>query len=437
VAERPLFSRYDEVALLSTTFTADGAAALGGPAWLQASRVAAYQRFAAAALPTEAEEIWRYSRIADLDLDNYRMPTPAAGTPDVPVAVQPILDAIGGRSALIVTGEAGTALIGPVVAGLTVALASADDEQTPPGEVSGEPDAFVTLNAAFVDRPLSLKVARGKVLADPIVVVHWLDADGATLFPRTMVEVADGGEACVIEILASTDVAALMIPVTELDVAGGARLRHVAIQVLGPRVWHVGLQSSRVGRDADCLSHTVAFGGEYARVRTDSSLVGQGGTSHLRAVYFGEGNQMHDFATLQSHTGKHTTSNLLFKGAVANSSHSVYRGIIQVQKGASGTNAFQTNRNLVLDEGAHADSVPTLEIEENDVSCSHASAVGPIDEEQRFYLESRAVPPEVADRLIVFGFLDDALEPVPVPSLLPWLRETLAAKIAHAEAARR
>ncbi len=96
---------------------------------------------------------------------------------------------------------------------------------------------------------------------------------------------------------------------------------------------------------------------------------------------------------MQSHQGKHTTSDLLFKGAVANSSHSVYRGLIRVEKGAAGTNAFQTNRNLVLGEGAHADSVPTLEIEENDVRCSHASAVGPIDEEQRFYLESRASRP--------------------------------------------
>jgi Fe-S cluster assembly protein SufD len=107
-----------------------------------------------------------------------------------------------------------------------------------------------------------------------------------------------------------------------------------------------------------------------------------------------------------------------------------------VRKGAIGTNAFQTNRNLVLDEGAHADSVPTLEIEENDVRCSHASAVGPIDEEQRFYVESRGVPTEVADRLIVLGFLDDALERVPVPSLLGWLRMTLAAKLQHAEEAR-
>src|SRR3984957_15530686 len=149
-------------------------------------------------------------------------------------------------------------------------------------------------------------------------------------------------------------------------------------------------------------------------------------------MFFGADHQMHDFATLQSHQGKHTTSDLLFKGAVAHSSHSVYRGLIRVEKGASGTNAFQTNRNLVLGEGARADSVPTLEIEENDVRCSHASAVGPIDEEQRFYLESRGVPTAMADRLIVSGFLDDVLERGPVPALLPWLRAELGLRQAAA-----
>ena len=143
---------------------------------------------------------------------------------------------------------------------------------------------------------------------------------------------------------------------------------------------------------------------------------------------------MHDFRTLQAHEAPKTLSDLLFKGAVAGSSHSVYSGLIRVRKGAVGTNAFQTNRNLVIGEGAHADSVPNLEIEENDVRCSHASAVGPIDEEQRFYLESRGVPPAVADRLIVLGFLDDALSQTPVPALLPFLRAGLAAKLDHAEA---
>jgi Fe-S cluster assembly protein SufD len=375
-------------------------------------------------MPTESEEIWRYSRISDLDLDSFT-PT-AAGPATVPSEVQPLLDAIGARSALVVGGRP----VGPIAEGLTIGVG----EQTEPlGEVAGEPDALVVLNAAHVDL-LSMRVEKGRVLADPVVVVTWVEGDGASFFPRTLVTVETGGDATVIEILASPDHATLVVPVTEVELADGARLKYLTVQVLGPRVWQVATQASRLGRDADFTSFNVALGGDYARVRSESLLAGAGGTSRLLAMFFGANRQMHDFATVQYHQGKHTTSDLLFKGAVAHSSHSVYRGLIRVEKGASGTNAFQTNRNLVLGDGAHADSVPTLEIEENDVRCSHASAVGPIDEEQRFYLESRGVPPEVADRLIVSGFLDDVLEKVPVPSLIPWLRATVAARQAEAEA---
>jgi Fe-S cluster assembly protein SufD len=370
--------------------------------------------------------MWRYSRISDLDLDSYTLAAPSQTS--VPPDLQPLLDAIGARSALVIGGQ----LVGPVADGLSIGV---DDEPAPLGEVAGEPDALVALNAAFSEL-LTMRVEKGKVLREPIVVITWVDGDGTSFFPRTLVNVGAGADAAVIEILASPDVASLVVPVTEVDLADGARLKYLTVQVLGPRVWQVGTQASRVGRDADFTSYNVALGGDYARVRTESVLVGAGGTSRLLAMFFADNRQMHDFATVQSHRGKHTTSDLLFKGAVAATSHSVYRGLIRVEKGASGTNAYQTNRNLVLGEGAHADSVPTLEIEENDVRCSHASAVGPIDEEQRFYLESRGVPPEMADRLIVSGFLDDVLERVPAPQVLPWLRAALAERLAQAEAAR-
>jgi Fe-S cluster assembly protein SufD len=408
-----------------SSFTAHDAAALGGPEWLQTARRAAFGRFAASPLPTASEELWRYSRIAELDLDDYTVASPGRGR--VPDGVQPILDAIGPRSALIVASRP----VGPVADGLTIGPGDGD-EPAPMGEVSGEPDALVALNAAFVDL-LTITVARGTVLGLPIVVVTWVDVEGGALFPRTVVEMQRGSDATIIEILASPDVASLVVPVTEVDLADGARLKYLTVQVLGPRVWQVGTQSSRLGRDADFVSYNVALGGDYARVRSESVLAGSGGTSRLLAMFFGAARQMHDFATVQTHQGKHTTSDLLFKGAVANSSHSVYRGVIRVEKGAAGTNAYQTNRNLVLDQGAHADSVPTLEIEENDVRCSHASAVGPIDEEQRFYLESRGVPTDVADRLIVSGFLYDVLERLPAPALIPWLRATLEARLAEAE----
>src|SRR5581483_1415960 len=170
-------------------------------------------------------------------------------------------------------------------------------------------------------------------------------------------------------------------------------------------------------------SFAVALGGDYARVRTDCTVVGAGGNAQLLALYCGDGTQMHDFITIQNHEGRKSTSDLVFKGTVQDEARSSYWGLIRIARGAAGTQAFQTNRNLVLSESAGADSVPNLDIQENDVSCSHASATGPIDEDQRFYLESRGVSPEVADRLIVLGFFQDLLQRLPVAALRPHLAE--------------
>jgi Fe-S cluster assembly protein SufD len=149
----------------------------------------------------------------------------------------------------------------------------------------------------------------------------------------------------------------------------------------------------------------------------------------MLAVYFGEGRQMHDFRTLQDHEAPKTTSNLLFKGAVQGRSRSVYTGLIHIGKQAAGVDAFQTNRNIKLSDGAWAESVPNLEIENNDVRCSHASAVGPVDQDQRYYLESRGVPPARAERLIVLGFFEEVLERLPVPAAVPALRAEITAKL--------
>jgi Fe-S cluster assembly protein SufD len=142
---------------------------------------------------------------------------------------------------------------------------------------------------------------------------------------------------------------------------------------------------------------------------------------------------MHDFRTLQEHVGPKTTSDLLFKGAVQDHSRSVYTGLIKIGKHAKGSVAFQTNRNIKLSDGAWAESVPNLDIENNDVKCSHASAVGPIDEDQRFYLESRGVHPSVAERLIVLGFFDEVIDQLPVPAVAAELRLQVASNLDRRE----
>jgi Fe-S cluster assembly protein SufD len=217
-----------------------------------------------------------------------------------------------------------------------------------------------------------------------------------------------------------------VVPVTELRVDDGASLAYVSIQSLGGATWQLAHQASTIGADASLSSYAVALGGGYARLRTDSALVGEAGASSLRAAFIGREDQMLDFRTLQDHRAPRTTSDLLFMGAVADTSHSVYSGLIRVRRGAVKSDAMQTNHNLVLDEGAHADSVPNLDIEENDVKCSHGSTVGPVDEDQRYYLESRGVEPERAEQLIVAGFFDSIADQVPLPGARQLVGRALA-----------
>jgi len=166
-------------------------------------------------------------------------------------------------------------------------------------------------------------------------------------------------------------------------------------------------------------------------LRSESLLAGSGAESDLLAVYFGDHEQMLDFRTLQDHDAPHTRSDLLFKGAVEDKARSVYSGLVRLRETAQKARAFQTNRNLVLTEGAGAESIPNLEILNNDVKCSHASTVGSIDPDQLYYLESRGVPPEEAERLIVLGFFDDVLDRLPVHSLTGSLRRSIVEKIEH------
>jgi Fe-S cluster assembly protein SufD len=313
------------------------------------------------------------------------------------------------------------------------ALSRPDAPEVGLGAIAGEPEAFTALNVGFAPDPLRIRIRRGATPA-PVVVVHRADTDGVAIFPRLFVEVDDAADASLLEVVAGRG-AALVVPVTELAVGAAARLKYLHIELLGQAAWQIGLQASRVARDASLVAAAVALGGDYARMRTDSALVGPGADGRLLALYFAADHQMHDFRTVQHHKAPKTRSDLLYKGAVANSARSVYSGLIRVEKGAAGTNAMQTNRNLVLHEGAHADSVPNLEIEDNDVRCSHASAVGPIAEDEHFYLESRGVPPDVADRLIALGFLDEVLEQLPVPAVADTLRWLLAAKLDEADSA--
>jgi len=417
-----------------SALTVDTAASLVGPDWLRARRVEAAERFAAASLPSAEEEVWRYSRIDELDLDRWDLadgrPSSKPPAVDTQASTRPTLELVDGN------------LVGSHVPpewtdrGVIVGRASdqRDLDHAGLGRVAGAgPDVFATLNDAYSVDPLIVSVPDRVRLDTPIVVRHHIATEGVAVFPRLVVLVGDGAEVSVVDHTTSTDGAVLSVPLTELLVGRGGRLAVSIVQELGRAGWQLGSVVADVGQEADLRVGLVGLGGSYARVRTDCRLSGRGGNGDLFAAYFGDGDQTLDFRTFQHHDAPDTTSNLLFKGAVGGRSRSVYTGLIRVDKAARGTNAFQTNRNVKLSDDAWAESVPNLEIETNDVRCSHASTVGPVDPEQRFYLESRGVPPKVADRLIVAGFFDEVLRELPGVGVAAAVRQQISAKLDRVE----
>jgi len=407
-------------------------------------------------LPSEKEELWRYTPIDQLDLDAYRPAGPGAGggpgggPGDGPgEAVRAFMDTMVAdlalQCAVVVTESALPVAIerDGLPSGVTLTSIVADEasDRSLLGNVLDDEDALSRLNDAFLPDVVVIDVAPGTVMDAPVVVVHWCEgtAESSGLpalatFPRTVVRAGRGARASVFEVIAGApgNERALVVPVTELVVDDGGRLDYVSLQVLGTGAWHLGRLAATAGRDATVRTFTVGLGGEYDRLRTDVAAVGPGAHCELRSAYLGTGHQVHDIRTLQDHRAPHTTSDLLCKGAVAGTSRSVYSGLIRVRRGAVRTAAMQTNHNLVLDERAHADSVPNLDIEENDVRCSHASTVGPVDEDQRYYLESRGVPPERAKWLIVLGFFDDIVDRSPVPEVAEAVRQEVGARLVGA-----
>jgi Fe-S cluster assembly protein SufD len=419
-----------------TAFTPEASRALGGPEWLVARRLAALEALDLTAPPSSSEEIWRYSRVDDFSLDGWAPATSSATAPWIST-----LTGLAGR-ATIVNGvvsrhelDSAFESKGVVFGSLGTIAADRPDLRDALGRVSGQSaDWFTRLHDAFLADAVVLHVPAGVVIDKPIEIDVDAGADGQATFPHVLVILGEGAEATVAERRRSGG-RSLISAVVELEVGDAANLTYVALQDHGTQTWEVVHQRATIGRDATVRAAAVALGGDYARLRAEALLTGQGASSEQVAVYFGRGTQMLDFRTLSDHDAPRTHSDLLFKGAVDDESRSVYSGLIRLRPSAQKASAHQTNRNLVLaPPPAGAESIPNLEIEANDVKCSHASTIGPIDEDQRYYLESRGVPPEVAERLIVEGFFEDVLARLPVGPLGDPVRAAVTARFARAGA---
>ena len=418
-------------------FSADVSAGLPGPEWLAGIRRTAVDGLDAVDRPDTDEEVWRYSRIGELDLDRY---APLERQRASQTVVQRDLSAFGEMSAVVVVRNGWivetTISSDAAEAGLFAgAVGDAPGGEASYGSALDSPvDLYGHLNRAFGPEPVAVVVPEGLRLAAPVVVVVLADADGAAVFPRVLVSVGADASADLVELHTSTEVDALVAPVLEATVGRDGHLRHALVQEFGPRIWQLGHQAFRVEQSGRLESFVAGLGGDYARTRTDCRLVGRGADGRLAAAYYGEGDQTLDFRTFQDHAAPDTTSELLFKGALDGESRSVYTGLIRVRPEAVRTVAHQTNRNVKLSPDAWAESVPNLEIETDDVVCSHASTVSPVDEDQRFFLESRGVPTAVAERLLLEGFFEDVAAASPHPAVAAMLRDALADRLDRRDA---
>jgi Fe-S cluster assembly protein SufD len=271
-------------------------------------------------------------------------------------------------------------------------------------------DAFAQLNCALSPGTITLRVADATNVTAPIVILNSTVSD--TSVPQLRIALGRSAQASVVEYL-DGGLDALVVPLTEFDLADNAGLQVSTYQRLDPSAWHIARSTGHLGRDARLRQAVISIGGHYNRSRNDAEFLGTGAENELRTTFLGSGNQVHDFRTRQFHKVGRTRSTLLSKGAVADESRSVYTGLIEIEKGAKRTDARQTNHNLLLSPHAHADSVPNLDIRENDVMCAHASSVGPLDELQRWYLESRGVTRPDAERLMIQGFFYEMLATLP------------------------
>jgi Fe-S cluster assembly protein SufD len=412
------------------------------PDWLGALRDRAWDAYRELPLPTRKLEEWRYTDVAQLGLDSVR-PALAGSRPDdgVPAAARSLLEGKEASARILVVGADVVSIdVDPSLEADGVVVQRLDEaagehpelvRQHLGSAVAVDQDKLSALNAALWSGGVFVHVPAGVKVEKPIRVARWLPESGIAVFPRTLIVAGANSHVAYVDEFASPDFEepAVSLGAVEVIAADGADVQYVALQQWGQGVRHLSIQRTIAGRDANLDTLVVNLGASVARVDLNARLEGPGARSDMLGLYFARGDQHFDHNTRQDHVSDHANSDLLYKGALYDRSKTVFRGVIRVFPRAQRTDAYQTNRNLLLSENAEAVSLPNLEIEADDVKCSHGATVGQLDEEELFYLLSRGLTRTQAERLVIFGFFGEVLDRLPLPAVVEELKSAIEAKI--------
>jgi Fe-S cluster assembly scaffold protein SufB len=430
---RPVRRALDDLGLVVTAEDIERIAA-GEPDWLVADRRAAFEAFRR--LPSEPNRLYtpyidlRAAELGDTTVVADRPATREAATPAEADAIAELAE---GADASIALSDAARA------AGVTVRLVRDDldaarDLLTRAGALPAE-DRFAQLTRAAWSQALLIDIPAGVQLEHPIVVRWALGAAGRALLTRTLVRLGEDAHASVVEELIPSDGAAdatrqaFFAGTTEVTLGSRASLRVASLQELPPNLIAFQQRTASVGEGAELQWALAQLGSRLVRSRVDNRLEGDHSSVEQVEIVFGGSDQLFDLTSYTTHIGRDTTGNLLSKGALLDKSRSYMKGLITIERSAIGTDSYLGEFGMNLSKAARAVAIPSLEIDQPDCRrAAHSSSVGPIDETQLFYLESRGIPPDEARKVIVLGFLEPVVARVPLADVQDRLRDLLEAK---------
>ncbi len=410
---------------------------------IQAFRDRAWSLFETLPMPDPKDEAWRRTDISGLQADLFRLPEVDAYLDLAPLdesLLSPLAGEAHAGQVILLPGGARTTLDeklrarGVVFTDLRTAEQDyAELLETRLGKiVSPEEGKFAALASALAQTGVFLYVPKGVVIEQPLHSLLWGPGIGLAHISHVIVWLEEGASVTYVHEYASpteTGGQTLHTGLVEVYVGEDASLRFVELQSWGEHVWNFTHERVRVARQGNVDWVFGAMGGHLTKNFAELDLVGEGSSGRMSGFYFTDGDQHLDYDSQQNHLAPHTTSDLLFKGALLDRSRVVWQGMIYVAPGAFKTDGYQANRNLVLSRQARADSIPGLEILADDVRCTHGATVGKIDPEQIFYLRTRGIPDVEAKRLIVEGFFDPIMQRIPFEGVRARFQEAIQRKM--------
>lgn len=445
-------------------------AANGEPAWMLAKRLEAWHVYEETPFPARNDELWRRTALDKLQLDNvipFSLPSDEDWSPArLPDEYQGLAEDSQAAGVLIQHNSQGAFANlqeeykrrGVILCDLNTALREHPDlvrehfmtravtiaenryarhvdaqgivEQRGYSDTIGDLK-FATLHGAFWSGGTFLYVPRNVVIEQPLNALTYFDAPGVGIFSHSLIVLEPGASVKLIEDYGSAAARDQRFGsrAVELILKPGSALQYFNLQDWAYNVWDFSSQTAVVERDASLVWLAGMLGSAVTKAFLDARLEGAGGNVRMLGFFFGDGEQHFDQHTFQNHLIHHGTSDLLYKGALKDKAYSAFRGLIRVNPGAQRSDAYQQNRNLLLAPHAHADSIPELEIEANDVRCTHGATVGPLEEEAVFYLMARGIPRPEAERLITEGFFDELLAKIPLETVQERLFQVIRKKI--------